>query len=55
MPTYSRLMSTSFEVNPPNLCGAVLSVIEGRVALRNVTQLCKVQTRTVRYVLDVFS
>ena len=55
MPTYSKLMSTSSEVNPRNLCGAVLSVIEGRVALRNVTQLCKVPTRAVRDVLAVVS
>ena len=55
MPTYSKLMSTSSEVNPRNLCGAVLSVLDGRVALRNVTQLCKVLTRAVQYVLAVVS
>ena len=48
-------MSTSSEINPRQLCHAVLSVYNGHVLLRNVAQLCKVPTRAVREVLSVIS
>ena len=41
------------DINPQNLCRAVIGVYSGRVALRNVTQLCKVPTRAVRELVDV--
>ena len=41
------------DINPQNLCCAVISVYSGRVALRNITQLCKVPTRAVREPVDV--
>ena len=48
-------MSTSSKVDPRNLWGALLSVLDGRVAIRNVTQLCKVPTRDVRDVIAFVS
>ena len=53
MAIFSKLGSTCWATNPRNLCHTVLSVYSGRVALRNVTQLCKVPNRTVRELLDV--
>ena len=52
MAVFSKYGS-SCDINPQHLCGAVINVYSGRVALRNVTQLCKVPTRAVREVLDV--
>ena len=42
-----------WDTNPQNLCCTVICVYSGRVALRNVTQLCKVPTRAVRELVDV--
>ena len=52
MAVFSKYGS-SCDINPQHLCGAVINVYSGRVALRNVTQLCKVPTRAVRELLDV--
>ena len=51
MQSYWKLSSSSKDIDPSKLCSAVLAVYTKRVALRNVTQLCKVLSRPVRNLL----
>ena len=53
MQVHSRVFPTSKDINPDELCRAVLHVYSGRIKLRNVAQLCKVPSRAVRQLLHV--
>ena len=53
MHPYSKLSSSTKDVDPRKLCSTVLAVYAKRVALRNVTQLFNVPSRPVRDVLHI--
>ena len=53
MQVHSRVLFKPKDINPHELCRAVLHVYSGRIKLRNVAQLCKVPSRAVRELLDV--